>query len=197
MMKNIVIILIFVLCAFFFIVNGCRIPENTDGPDLTADNIESGDTGSSGEVPEGDGSEENDGPAGEEEPVIEAGDQLSGELDSVTLTASHVGGKTGDLSMDFDLKTGDITGYLEMEFDEVHLDGNSTIVCLYFVEGSISGTLDLDTRIIEAVFIGKSVTEDRGCFPGDMEFTLEGKISEDFSVARGTTSFGPDWSIFK
>ncbi len=196
-MKNIVIILIFVLCAFLFLVNGCRIPENTDGPDLPADNIEAGDAGPSGEVTEGDGSKENDGPADEEEPVIETSEPPSGELDSVTLTASHVGGKPGDLSMDFDLKTGDITGFLEMEFDEVHLDGNATIVCLYFVEGNISGTLDLDTRIIEAVFTGKSVTEDRGCFPGDMEFTLEGKISEDFSVARGTTSFGPDWSIFK
>ena len=202
-MKNKMIILIFVLCALLFSVSGCRAPETANDPELSSDSIEADGPGPSGEGPEDNGSKEEDGPAeeeaagDEEEPAPGPGDPPLEELDYITLTANHVGGKPGRLSMDFDLETGRITGFLEMVFGEVHLDGNSTIACMYFIEGSISGTMDLDTRIIEADLTGKSTTEDRGCFPGDMEFTLEGKISDDFSVARGTTSFGPDWSVFK
>ena len=100
--------------------------------------------------------------------------------------------------MFFDLVNGEVSGELELEYSEVILEGTQTVICVYQIEGVIQGTLDLQERIISAEFTGEAFSENRGCYNGELKFKLTGKISKDYSVARGSTDYGGvDWSVFE
>jgi hypothetical protein len=136
------------------------------------------------------------------EEEAEDDDPDSGETEekpkSIELSASHVGGIPGSITMFFDLITGKVSGNLEMKYTEVSLDGNQTVLCVYFIKGYIKGVVDLETRIINADFIGEADSDDSGCYRGELQFSMKGKIREDYSVARGNTTYGGvDWSVFE
>ena len=117
--------------------------------------------------------------------------------ESVELSARHVGGDPGNITMFFDLINGEVSGFLEMKYTEVSLDGNKTVICQYIIEGDINGTVDLESRVISAEFTGVADSEDKECYKGELKFSMKGKISKDYSVARGTTTYGGvDWSVF-
>ena len=209
MMNNKIIFLYIIsvsLVAVLLFAGGCKPgPGNIDDESMT--DIE---------MVENDSSEEQD-PENENDPIeeeIETADQEDGDQngeadidtetvenedppESVELSAEHVGGDPGSITMVFDLITGEVSGYLEIEYTEVSLDGNQTVLCKYIIEGDINGTLDLESRIINAEFTGEADSEDRGCYKGELKFSMKGKISEGYSAARGTTTYGGiDWSVW-
>lgn len=206
-MKNKAILtymIIVFLFAFMLFIGGCKpIPENIIETVDETETIEDSEKSGSEEVdPEDeDGqTEQEDGENNpedniEDEEIIE--EEESGPPEFVELSAKHLGGTPGSITMFFDLVNGKVSGNLEMEYTEVSLDGNQTSLCVYDIKGEINGTVDLETRVIIAEFIGEADSEDRGCYKGDLKFSLKGKIGKDYNVARGTTTYGGvDWSVF-
>ena len=208
--KNILnhIILIFVF-TFVLVMGGCKPGSGDIDGNMVSETViteENENTGSEEKDPETEnntidqGSEKTDQEdSGNGE--VEDDDPDPGETEetpgSIELSASHVGGHPGSITMFFDLITGEVSGNLEMKYTEVSLDGNQTVICVYIIEGYIKGVLDLETRVITADFIGEADSEDKGCYRGELQFSMKGKIGEDYSVARGTTTYGGvDWSVF-
>ena len=203
-LNNIILIFVF---AFVLVMGGCKTgSEDIEGNMVSETVIADENTGSEEKDPETEnnpidqGSEETDQEdSGNGE--VEDDDPDPGETEetpgSIELSASHVGGHPGSITMFFDLITGEVSGNLEMKYTEVSLDGNQTVICVYIIEGYIKGVLDLETRVITADFIGEADSEDEGCYRGELQFSMKGKIGEDYSVARGTTTYGGvDWSVF-
>ena len=200
-----------IVCISFglFLINGCTISkigkEQTDYPSETEDEnleetTEATEDNEDLEYIEPEKEDDIDSREISEEEKInddESEVQATEEIEFVELSAKHVGGNPGSITMFFDLKTGEVTGTLEMEYIETSLDGNSTVICKYLIKGDIKGTLDLKTRIIKANFSGQAISDDKGCYRGGLPFTMTGKISKDYQIARGTTSFGPEWSVFR
>lgn len=206
MMSNKIIfiyIIIIFLSAVLLVIGGCKsgseditdtayetetIDDNeNDGSEVIDPEIENGQI-------EQEDEEKNQEDVNSDEETVE-GDNEPPE--SVELSAKHVGGDSGSITMFFDLKNGEVSGHLEMEYTEVSLDGNKTVICVYDIKGEISGTMDLESRVINAEFTGEADSEDKGCYKGELKFSMKGKISKDYSVARGTTTFGGvDWSVF-
>ena len=201
------IILIFVF-AFVLVMGGCKTgSEDIEANMVSETVIADENTGSEEKDPETEnnpvdqGSEEADQEGSNNNGEVEDDDPDPGETEetpgSIELRASHVGGHPGSITMFFDLITGEVSGDLEMKYTEVSLDGNQTVICVYIIEGHIKGVLDLETRVITADFIGEADSEDKGCYRGELQFSMKGKIGEDYSVARGTTTYGGvDWSVF-
>ncbi len=204
------IILVFVF-TFALVIGGCKSGSEDIEDNMVSETVivdENENTGSEEKDieiennPVDQGSEEADQEHNNNGEVeTEGDDPNSGETEdkpeSVELNASHVGGNPGSITMIFNLITGEVSGNLEMKYSEVWLDGNQTVVCIYNIEGYIKGIMDLETRVITADFFGESNTENRGCYEGELQFSMKGKIREDYSVARGTTTYGGvDWSVF-
>jgi len=204
-LKHIILIFVFI---FVLVMGGCK-PGSGDieGNMVSETVIADENTGSEEKDPETEknpidqGSEEADQEGSNSDGEVEDDDPDPGETEetpgSIELSASHVGGHPGSITMFFDLITGEVSGNLEMKYTEVSLDGNQTVICVYIIEGHIEGVLDLETRVITADFIGEADSEDKGCYRGELQFSMKGKIGEDYSVARGTTTYGGvDWSVF-
>ncbi len=203
------IVLIFIF-AFILVMGGCKsgsgdIEGNTETGAVTSDentvSEENNPETENNPTDQENGESEQEDENNNGEATVEDDDPDSGEIEEipefVELSAKHVGGTPGSITMFFDLITGEVSGDLEMKYSEVWLDGTQTVVCIYNIEGHIKGIMDLETRIITADFTGEAYSDDRGCYSGELQFSMKGKIREDYSVARGTTTYGGvDWSVF-
>ena len=208
-MNNIRAVLVYILIILFLvfaIISGCAKKEENIINDLTeAEDLQEDDSIEEEQDPENEKEEEASIIEDSEdlETVSEENTENQEEAQqeppaSVELSAKHVGGHDGNITMFFDLVDGVVSGNLELEYAEVFLEGTNTVICVYFIEGAITGTMDLETRLITAEFNGEASSEDKGCYEGELKFNLTGKISKDYSVARGTTDYGGvDWSVFE
>jgi hypothetical protein len=202
-MKNIKVILIYILIILFLAftcISGCVKKEDNIKNDVSQEeDLQEDDIIEVEQDPDTDQDEEI---SDSEETVQEESTENQEEEQqepptSVELSAKHVGGHDGNITMIFDLVGGEVSGNLELEYAEVFLDGTSTVICQYYIVGDITGTIDLETRIITAEFNGEASSDDKGCYEGELKFNLIGKISKDYSVAGGTTDYGGvDWSVY-
>jgi hypothetical protein len=134
---------------------------------------------------------------------------------SITLSGT-IGGSQHDypFSMTIDLVSGVVTGSLWWEgtlnvpFQEINEQTGEvikeyTLACPVKYGGTLtSGKMDLATRKINAAFSGKisGVATEGDCTKSpdtDISFTMSGTLSEDNTIASGTTSDGYGWTVYK
>lgn len=113
-------------------------------------------------------------------------ESINEEQDSITLSGSYIEGNPGSLIININIETGDVSGHLIMNTTELFLDGNTTHICNFLIEGDISGTLDLETRIISGTLIGEATTEDEGCLGSEIICNLNAELSKDYSYVKGS-----------
>ncbi|MBM3705753.1 MAG: hypothetical protein FJW66_04420 [Actinobacteria bacterium] len=143
--------------------------ENDTAADTTAETTEYGDDNSSVNNTGTDGS------------VPESGGAV------IKFKGNEVNYNPAVLLLELNTGTGDITGVLQMGFSSFELNANSTSVCDYVLNASITGVLDPETLKISGLLKGRAETdtETEGCKDYDVSYKMLASISEDYSKIRG------------
>jgi len=148
-------------------------------------------------VTEKSGSDDDDKDQGEQVYEDDDPDDITSESDSdqgeeevdesteLSFISNFIGGNPGELILEIDLITGEVTGTLKMESSEIYLEGTSTKVCLFHVTGNVDGEIDTGTYDITAVMDGEASSEERSCVGGAVQYEAEAKLYRNKRFVTG------------
>jgi len=119
------------------------------------------------------------------------------ELPEYIYLYGGIGGYSNSMNLTINLKTGNVSGGINLVYTQTETSGDSTITCSYRIKGSISGQMDLETRQINGSFSGEATALTEGCYGKDLSYSISGKLNESYSAANGSASNGWSWSVYK
>ena len=108
-----------------------------------------------------------------------------------------IGGYSNSMNLTINLKTGNVSGGINLVYSQTETSGDTTKTCSYSIKGSISGQMDLETRQINGSFSGSATALTEGCYGKDLSYSISGKLNENYSSANGSASNGWSWSVYK
>ena len=114
-------------------------------------------------------------------------DETKTDENIITFNGNKVNENTATMILKVNIKTGEVSGVLQMGFKGFDMDINSTKICDYVLTGSITGNLDFKTFKIEGVLKGKAVTDkvSEDCKDYDVNYEMFANTTDDYSKIRG------------
>ncbi|MHB1337010.1 MAG: hypothetical protein ACYCXQ_13820 [Candidatus Humimicrobiaceae bacterium] len=119
------------------------------------------------------------------------------ELPEYISLYGSIGGYSNSMNLTINLKTGNVSGGINLVYSQTETSGDTTKTCSYSIKGSISGQMDLETRQINGSFSGSATALTEGCYGKDLSYSISGKLNENYSAANGSASNGWSWSVYK
>jgi hypothetical protein len=118
----------------------------------------------------------------------DSGSSQSGAGENIIkFKGGEVNGNPAVLILEVNTDTQDITGVIQMGFQGFDMDMDSTRICDYVLNGSISGKLDPKTLGISGLLEGMVTTETEveGCNDYAVSYEMIANMTGDYSKIRG------------
>lgn len=120
--------------------------------------------------------------------------------DIILFRGNSVNGNKAVMILEVNIITGDISGLIQMGFKSFDMDLSNTKICDYILEGSITGSVDLQTLEITGEINGKAVTDTQSeaCNDYNVNYSMTAVMMWDKSRIKGyfDTKTQDEWEFF-
>ena len=102
---------------------------------------------------------------------------------------------SASMQLELNKQTGRSRGFLFISYTEAALDGNSTMINISVLKGTIIGTVDMKSLVFKGNVQGKITADRTDYFSGDINIEINGQIIDDMTLFTGNF-MTPSYVVF-
>ena len=102
---------------------------------------------------------------------------------------------SASIQLELNKQTGEYRGFLFISYTEAALNGNSTMINISVLKGTITGTVDMKSLVFKGNIQGKITADRTDYFSGDINIEINGQIVDDMTLFTGSF-MTPSYVVF-